>query len=585
MKLISTVEGIYGSGESSTDSEDEDDEGVLASKVLDAQITDTLEAIRRKDPRVYDHTVKFYTDPEEEAQIVLDGTVKKAKPMYLSDYHRNNLLEGSVTDSDADGAPTTYAQQQDDLKTDIVKEMHAVANGDEHSGDIQYDEGESDDVFLIKKPTTLIDQVRPRQRKRKQQDLDVETAERDPETYLSNFMSVRAWVPSDNSGLQPFESDDEEEERRAEAFEEAYNLRFENSETVNGKLLSHARDAAAKYSVRKEEMNPRKKAREIERAKKDAARKSREEEKARMRKLKVAEAEEKINKIKEAAGLRGESLQEEDWSAFLEEGWDHARWEQEMKKRFGDDYYADHDLGTDTNGKITGRRKLKKPRWQDDLEIGDLVPDFDMTENGKPQFISTDDESDSGGALIVDTVLGGLTGHPDEDTNAKKKANKKREGSEQKKSARKERQKLERLVEQEMNVDDTLSSFSKKHAGHFRYRDTSPTAYGLTAQDILLASDSQLNQFTGLKKLATFRDPDKKRKDKSHLSKKARLRQWRKDTFGNEHGPQTKLGDVPAEQDGPEEMTKVKMVDRVDPNMEKNDKTRSNRSKARSKPG
>jgi len=581
------VEEKYGSDESSTDSEDEDedDEGVLASEVLDAQIKDTLEAIRRKDPRVYDDTVKFYTDPEGEAQNVPEGTAKKEKPMYLSDYHRQNLLEGSATDNEADDAPTTYAQQQDDLKNVIVREMHAAANGDENSGGNQSDEGESDDIFLVRKPSTSIEMVRPKQAKRKQQDLDVETADRDPETYLSNFMSGRAWVSSDNSRLQPFESDDEEEERRAEAFEEAYNLRFENPDMLNGKLLSHARDAAAKYSVRKEDTNPRKKARETERAKRDAARQIREEEKARMRKLKVAEAEEKINKIKEAAGLRGESLREEDWSAFLEEGWDHARWEQEMKKRFGDDYYADHDLGADNDGEVRERRKLKKPKWEDDINIEDLVPDFNATEKEEPQFSLTEDESDSGGAPVADTVNSSVGEHPDEDPNAKRKVNREREKDEQRKYARKERQKIQRLVDQQMNVDETLSNFSKKHAGHFRYRDTSPMAYGLTAHDILMASDSQLNQYTGLKKMATFRDPDKKRKDKKHLSKKGRLRQWRKDTFGNEMGPQKTLAEVFAEQDGPQNHAKVKEADGVDFKKEKKNKSRSKKSKARSTPG
>jgi protein KRI1 len=77
-----------------------------------------------------------------------------------------------------------------------------------------------------------------------------------------------------------------------------------------------------------------------------------------------------------------------------------------------------------------------------------------------------------------------------------------------------------------------------KQPTKFRYRETSPTSFGLTPADILMAPDSQLNQFAGLKKMASFRDPEKKRKDKKHLGKKARLRQWRKETFGNEDGPE-----------------------------------------------
>ncbi|KAG9626048.1 hypothetical protein KCU64_g18962, partial [Aureobasidium melanogenum] len=70
----------------------------------------------------------------------------------------------------------------------------------------------------------------------------------------------------------------------------------------------------------------------------------------------------------------------------------------------------------------------------------------------------------------------------------------------------------------------------------FRYRETSPTSFGLTARDILFADDTALNEYAGLKKLATWRNEDKKKKDKKKLGKKARLRQWRKETFGNEEG-------------------------------------------------
>ena len=50
-----------------------------------------------------------------------------------------------------------------------------------------------------------------------------------------------------------------------------------------------------------------------------------------------------------------------------------------------------------------------------------------------------------------------------------------------------------------------------------------------------------------MKKLAAFRDPAKKKKDKKALSKKARLRAWRTETFGDADGPkggfETILGD------------------------------------------
>jgi protein KRI1 len=171
--------------------------------------------------------------------------------------------------------------------------------------------------------------------------------------------------------------------------------------------MSHARDATAKYSVRKQDPNLRKRAREAKSSKKVAAKQLREEEKARLRKLKVAEAEGNIQKIKDAH------------------------------------------------------------------------------------------------------------------------------------------------VDEQMDVEEKLKNFGKRHASFFRYRETSPTAYGLTPHDILMASDSQLNQYAGLRKMATFRDSEKKRKNKKRLGKKARLRQWRKETFGDELGPQHSLTELLAGRAGP----------------------------------
>lgn len=560
---------------SSTDSEEEDDEGVLASEALDNQIQDTLEAIRRKDPRVYDEKAKFFTDLDDEAENTEGLKTIPEKPMYLSDYHRRNLLEGPESADVQDDGPMSYAQQQDDLKTMIVKEMHAGANKESDSMGDESGDDESNDEFLVRKPSESLQDNQTARFKGRAPKVDVETADKDPETFLSNFMSARAWVPGAGTTLQPFESDDEEEDYRAELFEEAYNLRFEDPS--NKKLLSHARDAAAKYSVRKESTNPRKKAREAEQAKKEAARQARDEEKARYRKLKVAEAEEKIRKIKDAAGLRGKSLQENDWSAFLDEGWDDERWEREMQKRFGDDYYADHD--SDDSNEVEGKskRKIKKPKWEDDIEIDDLVPDFDAAEHEKPQFSLTDDEFAAADEAPVES-----NECSDSESVAKPKSkpksNKKRGRDEHKKEARLERRKIEQLVDGSMKVDETLSNFGKKHAGRFRYRETSPTAYGLTPHDILMASDSQLNQFAGLKRMAAFRDSDKKRKDKKRLGKKARLRQWRKETFGNEQGPQKTLAAVLPGQGLADHKAKLKGANGSDIREEKS-KTRSRKSK------
>ena len=561
--------------DSDSDSEEEDDEGVLASEVLDKQIQDTLEAIRRKDPRVYDDSAKFFTDLDDEAQDGKSSKTKPEKPMYLNDYHRNILLEGATFTEEQDGGHISYAQQQADLKNAIVKEMQAAADGRTDLAPDEDGEESSDDDFLVQKPSQP-QENQLIQSKGKSPKLDLDAAEKDPETFLSNFISARAWVPAAETTFQPFESDDEEEDRRAELFEEAYNLRFEDPQASNEKLLSHARDAATRYSVRKDSTNPRKRAREAERAKKEVARQAREEEKARYRKLKVSEVEEKLRRIKDAAGLRVNSLHEQDWSVFLEENWDDERWEQEMRKRFGDDYYADHDSNDNNEGEGKSRRKIKKPKWEDDIDINDLVPDFDAAEQKTPQFSLTDDEFTADGAPAGSNHISNSQSVAK--SKSKPESKKRRGRGEHKKEARLERRKVEQLVDDSMKVEETLSNFSKKHAGQFRYRETSPIAYGLTPHDILMASDSQLNQYAGLKKMAAFRDSDKKRKDKKRLGKKARLRQWRKETFGDEQGPQKTLAEALAGQDLADHKVKLKGANGID--IREGKKTRSRKSKS-----
>ncbi|KAJ5084619.1 hypothetical protein NUU61_009198 [Penicillium alfredii] len=497
-----------GSDESSSD-EEEDEDGELATEAVDAEIMATLKAIRSKDPRVYDQNVTFYTKPDDANPEVKD---KKEKPMTLRDYHRENLLSG-VNPADEEEAPKTFAEEQADLKNALVKEMHA-ATGEEKSGDEEMED--ADDDFLVRKPgQEKTSAPKP------EVNLDIENAEKDPENFLSNFMSSRAWIPTDRPELHPFESDDDEEVDRADAFEEAYNFRFEDPSKLNEKIVTHARDSTNKLSVRREEKSSRKKARDAERQQKEEEKKERETEKNRLRKLKVEELQNKVNQVKEVAGLRASKFTDEDWSRFLDDSWDDKEWEKEMQKRFGEEYYAEDDANESDNEGSKKRKHPKKPEWDDDIDIKDLVPDFE-DEEVRPMVELSDAEGEE----------------DDDAASGSKKKSKAQEKREQRRDARKERLRIEEAVDRNLDLDITLlPGATKKNATQFRYRETSPQSFGLTARDILMADDTQLNQFAGLKKLAAFRDDEKKRRDQKKLGKKARLRQWRKDTFGNEEGP------------------------------------------------
>lgn len=556
--------------EDSEDDESEDDDGDLATRDVDEEIFATLKAIKEKDPRVYDKGVTFYREFESD----VDGAGAagkqggKERPVYLQDYHRQNLLAGYTGEEheEADDVPPTYDQEQDAVRRQLVDSMHTTAAGtvddDEDGAD------DDDDDFLVTKSKTKpaattaavsANGVHParatriKDRSKLITDQDVAAADEDPERYLSNFMAARAWVPSETSRWQAFDSDDSDEEKRADEFEEAYNLRFEDPNTANEKLQSFARDVG-KYGVRRDEKTARQKQRDREREAKDMAKREREEERARLRKLKIEEAEEKVKKIKEAAGMaKGEEIDVSEWKDVLDGDFDDDMWEKEMKRRFGDDYYAG------------GEEKVKKPRWEDDIAIDDLVPDFEKTETQVAFTLSSDeDEVEAGGAEEAAQESDEDEGERPSKRSKGKKKDHKKEKAEAKRTARRERRQIESIVDSSLPLSHpslaSSSTTAKEPVIGFRYRETSPITFGLSARDILFADDTQLNQYAGLKKMAAFRDAEKKRRDKKKYSKKGRLREWRREVFGSVDGPKDPVGSAVVGGEGEErKQTSVKV--------------------------
>jgi protein KRI1 len=529
--------------DSSSSDETEDEDGFLATEDLDAQISATLNAIKNKDPRVYDKDAVFFkTDDGATAET----KQKKEKPVFLKDYHRDKIMRGDTGALYEEGEePKTYVEEQDALKQAILSEINAAGQSDSDDSD-----GEA---FVKKKTSTTMTTATTngahpsRSKAIAVAELDVSMADKNPELYLSNFMSSRAWVPADGSNWKAFESDDEEDDGKADEFEQAYNMRFEDPDKSNEVLRTYARDIAAAKSVRRKELTGRQRQRELEKEKKEAEKQERREERSRLKRLKVDEAEEKLKKIKHAAGKSGKNLKDEEWVKFLEDAWENDAWEEEMKKRFDDEYYAQAEVGSESdqdrdNTEKKNSKKAKKPRWDDDIDIKDIIPDFDEEEENPAITLSDSEVDDTAAPAEDEDDEDEETEHPSKKRKTSKDHKKDRVAA--KRAAKQERAKLEALVDVQMELDNptllapssSKSKSYKKQQGLFRYRETSPNSFGMTPRDILLApSDTVLNEFAGLKKLATFRDEEKKRKDKKRLGKKARLRQWRRDVFGKEY--------------------------------------------------
>ena len=470
---------------------------------MDDEILQTLQAIHTKDPRIYDKHHTFYRTQTRDDE---PQSAAKARPVNLQEYHRRNLLHGPNTDQHESQLKPTHAQEQDTLKRELVRQIHADSSAEEG-------EDESDDELLKAK-------ARTEEHASVSEPPSVTRADEDPEAFLAGLMASRAWVPGGNAQMHPFESDDDEDEDDADEFEAAYNMRFEDPERANEKLRSHSRKAAEQFSVRREQLRGRRKTRDVEKLRREAEKQEREDEKARLRNLRVEQAHQKLQQLKEAAGLMDNEIPLGEWSNFLEAAFDGDKWDEEFQKRFGARYYAQND---DFQGMGRGDGDASKPTWTDDIDIDDLVPDFD---DGRDAHFSL---SEGEGSTITDKKRSNNDSKTFDD-----RANRKRR-------SRKEHQRIEEMVDADIVAGYEAGRGPKR--GPFRYRATSPTSYGLRARDILLADDRDLNQYHGLKKLASFRDEQRKEKDRRRMDKK-KLQKWRKETFGDRRGPSSTFQDL-----------------------------------------
>jgi protein KRI1 len=463
--------------ESDSEDETEDEDAVFATEEVDDELNAVLTAIKSKDPRIYDENVKWYSEADRAA--LADKKEANEKPLYLRDYHRQNLLSGQDQDDESHGK-FAYDPEQRGIRASLLNTINA---GDE-------EEEEENEDFMIKKPS------KDTNGGSKPKNLpDVSLVETNPDQWLSQFMNSRAWVSNDPDAHE-FESDDSEEEDKAEEFEQAWNLRFEDPEKSNKVLMTHSRDVAARKSVRKTEgKSARQRAREKEREKKEEAKKRREMERSRLKKLKMDDISQKLERIRESAGLLddAEDVDVSKWRDLLEADWDDAAFDEQMRKRFDESYYADKDDG------------MKKPKWNDDEEEEKALALPNVEESGEEEDV--EGKSDSNVKGDQETVPS---------TGSKRK---------------RDHRVISALAENTMDLPDPAPG------NYFRYRETSPTSFGMTPLDILIASDAQLNTFAGLKKLTPWRDPSRKDKERKKLGKRARLREWRKDTFGNQDGP------------------------------------------------
>lgn len=491
--------------ESESESMDDDDDDIEFSK-KEVKFFDALLKVRKKDPILLEKDGKLFEssdeerdDEDEEGGERKEGKKReKVRPKYLKDVNAEHLMEEGPEfeeedDDEEDGKMKvkTYAEEQEDLRKSVLDAIaKAERENDGHGGDFlrekereveEEDDDEGDDEM----------------NKRLNEFFGEDEKLDENDMFLKDFFKNKLWIDKDK-GKKPIEddmvgfSDDEDVLEKQEDYEREYNFRFE--ENASDRVLGHSRFVEG--SVRKE-TNARKQQRERKKERMAQAEVERQEEVKRLKNLKKKEIQEKLDKIREIAGIDRNDIPLTE--ADLEEDFDPEEFDKKMKAAFGDEYYeaeeVDPQFGNDTD---EGESDLEKPNFEKEDELLGFPKDWDVIKSKDGFLAEREKRLKSEVGHEGDEV--GIEGDDDQSRPEEGKRKRKRKLSLKEKAALDEE--LEEMYK--LDYEDAIGDLKTR----FKYRPVAPKKYGLNAAEILMLDEKDLNQYVSLKKLAPYREKD-----------------------------------------------------------------------------
>ncbi|RHY67478.1 hypothetical protein DYB38_002237 [Aphanomyces astaci] len=315
-----------------------------------------------------------------------------------------------------------------------------------------------------------------------------------PDEFLNKYLKSGVWKEGHKTRNQHNhriqaedavdDSEDEEALDKADAFEHAYNFRFE--EDGGGQIQTFSRHIDD--SLRRKD-DKRKVAREERKARKALERLKKEEELRRLKNLKQADIEAKLDKVRALMGDDTGKLTAED----IDGAFDPAEHDRRMAEVFDDDYYGGDDGD--------------KPTWNDDDDVFGKLPEEYEVEEDEVNSEHDDDIEDE--ANLDEMEEGDGDEHGEEDGDEEENSFKQSELDAKKKKY------LDELYA--LDYEDLIGDLPCR----FKYREVAKNNYGLTTQDILHANDQELKAVVSLKRLAPFAD-------REHSVNRRKVQQLRK---------------------------------------------------------
>ncbi|KAI9496483.1 KRI1-like family C-terminal-domain-containing protein [Zychaea mexicana] len=490
--------------EEESEDEEEDENAAMLTPAVDSQILRTIAAIQTKDPRVYDANNKFFN--EQDLATAKQNFLKKKKLMEagdnkksytLKDYEREVLLEhgGYVNEEEeqVDNGPRSHYQEQRDIKNEFLNAVKAVDSEESDDDDEGLgggllekriktkEEEEEEDAkyrnFMLQNIAS--DEATAKAFKDWNDNYKENPNVSKDDAFLIDYVLNRGWVekPSDKKqGTQGGLDKDVDEEHLDEVdrFESKYNFRFE--EEGGASLVSHSRNV--EESVRRK-LNKRQKERERKKLKRETMIREKNEELGRARNQKMKEIHDRLKEIRDITGNDAMGLDNLD----LEGDFDPTKYDEQMEKMFGEDYY-ENGLADDA-----------KPTWNDDIDTT-MYED----EEGDQFYEAQDHQSDEDVMMDADYLPGG-------DEYEATRSKRKRGVDVQVEQAQK-KQKTKELLDEyySLNFEDVIGGDLPTR---YKYRKAEPENFGLSAEEILLADDVELNKYVGMKMLAPYRNERK----------------------------------------------------------------------------
>lgn len=503
--------GIAGDSEDedSSESEEEDGDQAVAS---DLKLFDALVKIRNKDPIINEKDKKLFESESEEEEEEDEGKRKskkeKKKPVYLKDVVGQDLngegSDGEEEEGSKDGVKSYY-EEQDEYRKALLDATEGVF--EDEDGDL-----------LIEKKTSGEDEEEDAEVEEKKKKLDEYFGEDDKleenDMFLKKFFLDKLWIDKEKE-KKPVDlhvlSEDEEEVDKQEKYEASYNFRFE--EDAGDRVMGHARFTEG--SVRKKS-NTRKLQRKSKEERMAQAEFERKEELKHMKNLKKKEIEEKLQKIRDIAGIGEDgvcALNEDD----LEEEFDPEEYDRKMKETFDVDYYDKGDV--DPGFGSGGDDDLEKPDFDKEDELLGLPKDWDVGGSG------------DGFLAAREKILKRKTENKDIDTevdNEEVDDELPIEGKRKRKRKIPLREKiaLDNELEEyyKLDYEDTIGDLKTR----FKYTTVPSQRYGLNGEEMLMMDEKELNQYVPLKKLAPYREKEWKVPNAKRHSLKLKSKSLRK---------------------------------------------------------